>query len=192
MPAGEPLDGKILYARQKALRASGAIAPGPAVVCANLILPENLGGALRVAEAAGCSEVRFVFDRKPKQWARALKVARESHKHVPWLHQSVDDFLAQSASLQPLIAIELTTAARDLFDAPLPRQCAFVVGNERYGVPARVLEACASAVRVPMFGVGGAMNVTHALAIVLWEWRRRHAAPGTRPDQAREEPPPEL
>jgi len=29
-----------------------------------------------------------------------------------------------------------------------------------------------------MFGVNGSMNVTHALAVALFEWRRRHTSPG--------------
>ncbi|WP_373693577.1 hypothetical protein [Limnofasciculus baicalensis] len=38
-----------------------------------------------------------------------------------------------------------------------------------------MLEHCQQAVQIPMYGVNGSMNVTHALAIVLFEWRIQHS-----------------
>lgn len=168
--AGEQLDGKTLYERQKTARDLA----GPTVIAANLEKPENIGSLLRVADAAGCAEVILAQDRRLRHRERIFATAVETQNHVPWRVSLVDEFLAGAAAIGPnLIAIELTTTSRNVFEVALPRACAFVIGNERYGIPDKILAACNSAVHVPMFGVKGSMNVTHALAVVLWEWRRQ-------------------
>ncbi len=168
--AGEQLDGKTLYERQKTARDLA----GPTVIAANLEKPENIGSLLRVADAAGCAEVILAQDRRLRHRERIFATAVETQNHVPWCVSLVDEFLAGAAAIGPnLIAIELTTTSRNVFEVALPRACAFVIGNERYGIPDKILAACNSAVHVPMFGVKGSMNVTHALAVVLWEWRRQ-------------------
>lgn len=74
-----------------------------------------------------------------------------------------------------MIAVELTSRSIDLFKTTLPEECTLVVGNEEHGIPAAVLELCQQAVHIPMFGVNGSINVTHALAIARFEWRRQRA-----------------
>lgn len=168
--AGEQLDGKTLYERQKSARDLTA----PAVIAANLEKPENIGSLLRVADAAGCAEVALVQDRRLRHRERIFAAAVETQNHVRWRILLVDEFLAGAVAISPKrIAIELTTTSRSVFEVALPRECAFVIGNERYGIPDKILAVCDEAVHVPMFGVKGSMNVTHALAVVLWEWRRQ-------------------
>lgn len=168
--AGEQLDGKTLYERQKTARDLTA----PTVIAANLEKPENIGSLLRVADAAGCAGVILAQDRRLRHRERIFGAAVETQNHVRWRVSLVDEVVAGAAAIAPsLIAIELTTTSRNVFEVALPRECAFVIGNERYGIPDPVLKACDFAVHIPMFGVKGSMNVTHALAIALWEWRRQ-------------------
>jgi tRNA G18 (ribose-2'-O)-methylase SpoU len=171
--AGKQLDGQVLYERQKASLAAKAHVPGPTIIAFNLQVNENMGGVLRLADAAGCRQVVFVgspaFDI-----SRIHKAARNSEALVKWTATSHEDFLAHIADYKPLIALEITTASTPIFEAQLPSACAIVIGGERHGVPADVLAACDFAVHIPMFGVNGSMNVTHALAVALFEWRRQH------------------
>lgn len=172
---GEQLDSQILYERQKELRASGTIVPGPAIVAMGLQVPENLGMVLRLADAEGATRVVFVNEDAPAQ-TKIHKTARNADKLVRWEIVDLETFLRERvALLQPLAAVELTTRSTSLFETELPQRCTLVVGSEQYGIPAEILRVCEFAVHIPLFGVNGSINVTHALAVALFEWRRQHA-----------------
>ena len=83
------------------------------------------------------------------------------------------EFLDSHEKYQPLIAIEITSASDNLFETTLPDKCTLVVGNERQGIDEKILNVCHHAIHLPMFGNNGSMNVSHALAITLYEWRRQ-------------------
>ncbi len=180
---GEQLDGKILYERQKQLRASQTPqVPAPSVVAAGLQTPENIGSVLRLADAAGSPRVIFVNDDVPqlRHRMRSKRSARNSDALVEWEFWTPAQFLEQSDTLPLLIALELTTTSISIFETELPNPCALIVGSERHGIPAPILARCQRAVHIPMYGVNGSMNVTHALAIALFEWRRQHDHPRRR------------
>lgn len=170
--AGKQLDSKTLFERQKALREAGDLLPGPVVVALGLTVPENHGMVLRLADAAGASRVIFVNEQAPIR-ARLRKTARNADNLVPWQVVSIASFLQEIETLAPLIAVELTTQSTNLFTTQLPKTCTLVVGSEQYGIADEVLEKCQSAVHIPLYGVNSSMNVTHALAIALFEWRRK-------------------
>ena len=169
---GNQLDGQDLYKRQKALRSSPGYVQGPVVVAAGLEMAENAGAVLRLADAAGCARVIFVHRFAYKQ-KRLRKTARNCMELVDWDVWEIEKFLEEAGTLPPLIALELTTASQNIFTTKLPRKCGIVIGSERNGIPDAILERCLHAIHIPMFGVNGSMNVTHALGIGLFEWRRQ-------------------
>ena len=171
MGAGDQRSGDELYELQKKVRAN-AVA-GPKIVAFGFSKPVNIASLLRVADAAGCQHVLFV-DHAPVISQELKRVARNADRIVPWATCASAELDAHLDPSFPLVALELTTASQSLFDAVLPVACTFVVGSERHGISKDLLARCISAVHVPMFGVNGSMNVTHALAIALYEWRRKY------------------
>ena len=171
---GTQVDGKTLYEHQKVARNAPARVLGPAIVALNLQVPENVGSVLRLADAAACRQVVFVGTNE-LNLQKIHKTARNCESLVSWSALSMNEFMRTLDSLRPLIALEITTGSRDLFSAQLPDACTIVIGSERHGIPDNILQLCDLAVHIPMFGVNGSMNVTHALAIALFEWRRQHA-----------------
>lgn len=170
--AGEQLEGYVLYERQKQLRAR-QIPPAPVIVAVGLSVPENMGAVLRLADAAASARVIFVNDDPP--WlAKVRRTARSTDTHVKWQVLKRGEFSERVETLPMLIALELTTTSTNLFRCNLPNECAFVIGNEQRGIPNEILALCEFALHIPMFGVNGSMNVTHALGIALYEWRRQH------------------
>lgn len=171
---GHQLEGRTLYERQKNLRASQTFAPAPAIIAAGLQLPVNMGSLLRLADAVGTSQVIFAGTKSsPAMLIGLRRTASNCDTLVDWKFCPLDEFIQHAESFQPLIAIELTSESHSLFEVELPNQCAFVIGSERYGIPDALLAHCQQAVHIPMYGVNGSMNVTHALAIALFEWRRQ-------------------
>ena len=173
-PVGEQLDGDELYERQKILRTSQKILPAPTIVAVRLKISENIGALLRLADAVGSPRVIFLNDLtyNVRQVHRA---ARNAESFVKWDVMDLEEFLKDADSFHPLIALELTTASTDIFRTHLPKHCTFIVGSERHGIPPELLAHCQQAVHIPMYGVNGSMNVTHALAVGLFEWRRQHS-----------------
>lgn len=173
---GEPLDSQLLYERQKTLRVSQTELPGPAIIAAGLQVPENIGSVLRLADAAGSRTVVFINSDGPSfSQARIRRTARNCDVLVKWEFWPPEKFLEQAGSFQPLIALELTTSSASIFTKALPNPCTLMIGSERHGIPSPLLSKCRQAVHIPMYGVNGSMNVTHALAIALFEWRRQHS-----------------
>lgn len=172
--SGVQLDGQLLYERQKEAHAyQQGFLPAPAIVAAPLHIPENIGSVLRLADAAGSRQVIFLGNT-PIDTTRIQKTARNCDSFVSWELVSMEQFLCECETLRPLIAIEITSTSQDIFTTTLPHACTFVIGNERHGVPEALLAMCDYAIHIPMYGINGSMNVTHALGIVLFEWRRQH------------------
>lgn len=149
--------------------------PGPLIIAAGLQILENIGSVLRIADAAGSPRVLFVNADTPQERKRIQRTARNCDALIEWEFWTPAQFLEQCAKLPPLIALELTDASTNIFETALPDPCALIIGSERRGIPAPLLAQCQRAIHIPMYGVNGSMNVTHALAIALFEWRRQHA-----------------
>jgi len=168
---GRQLEGKALYERQKIVRSSPNYLFGPTIVAENLRIPENMGSVLRLADAAGCRETIFLTDGHLRDLSRVQKMARNCHALVDWKTETFANFLNEDIeNSAPLVAIELTTCSKNLFNVRLPRECTFVVGNERFGISPELLKKCSYAVHIPMYGVNGSMNVSHAFLSIEQTW----------------------
>jgi TrmH family RNA methyltransferase len=170
--AGRQTDSQLLFERQH--RSQSDIA-APAIIADGIHAPENMGAVLRLAEAAGSPSVLFVeqekFDACSPQKIR--KAARGAEKTVAWNSCSRDEFFDQPQQPETRISVELTDTSVSVFTTALPAHCVFVIGNERQGISPAMLASCQQSVHIPMYGTNGSMNVTHALAIVLFEWHRQ-------------------
>ena len=176
---GHQLDGQQLYEMQKQIRMRPDYLAAPTIVATSLKMSVNQGSVLRIADSAGCKQVIFLSNNadQDRQLSKLHRTARNSESLLDWRVSSYEEFLADDVPrLAPLIAIELTSNSVSLFDTQLPEDCAFVIGNERHGIPTSVLQQCRQAIHVPMYGINGSMNVTHALAVVIFEWRRQHSS----------------
>ncbi|MCK5169872.1 MAG: 23S rRNA (guanosine(2251)-2'-O)-methyltransferase RlmB, partial [Bacteroidales bacterium] len=55
----------------------------------------------------------------------------------------------------------------------LPNKAALIVGNEITGIDSKLLDKCHKIVHIPLLGNNTSMNVSHALAVALFEWQRQ-------------------
>ena len=83
----------------------------------------------------------------------------------------------------PIVAIETATGAVDITGFDFPRECTIMVGSEGSGIDPKVLRAMAPGydrlVYIPMHGPHHSLNVSQAVAIALYEYRRQHPAHAT-------------
>jgi tRNA G18 (ribose-2'-O)-methylase SpoU len=146
---------------------------GPVVVAAGVADPFNIGSIFRICEAVKCKEIIFV-DSTDIGIQKVKRASRHTSGMVPYQCIALEDFASVVQRLPTLVAVEITSKSTDVYTTPLPQDVALVVGGERYGIPEDILQRCAYAVHVPMFGVNSSMNVATSLGIVLYEWHRRY------------------
>lgn len=173
---GRQLSGQELYLRQKEISSDLENSPAPVILADGLHIPENIGSVLRLADAVGSKRVILINPPANRNIKRVRRTARNCNAFVDWEFSSYECFLDfHLPNLPPLIAVEITSQSKNIFEVSLPTSCTFVIGNERYGISSKLLKFCVHAVHIPMYGTNGSMNVIHALAVALYEWRRQHS-----------------
>ena len=125
--------------------------------------PMNVGNLFRTAHAFGASFVYTVNAHYTISQARSDTSL--APKHLPYY--SFDDVesmaLPQDCSI---VGIEIVDGARELPSFRHPQCAAYVLGPERGGLSAAMLELCAHVVRIP---TAFSLNVATAGAIVMYD-----------------------
>jgi len=140
----------------------------PVIILDNLITPENIGACLRLAGNMGSSKV-IIAGGQQQLTEKTKKVARNSLNYL-----SID-FLTDAEILEKypnIIAIETSDKAENIYDFSWSKQCALVVGNEKFGIREEFLEKIKQQLYIPIPGEVQSLNVSHALGIALFEWYR--------------------
>lgn len=145
----------------------------PIVAAWQIINPENIGNLIRLADNVGANQVMVVGEDFHLRKSGISKTAGLSFKNVSLSFVTPDDFFGNLHSDYQLVAIETSEDSVNLFKTRLPEKIIFLVGNERNGLPAAILEKCDQKVHIPMTGKCKSMNVSHALAVALFEWQRQ-------------------
>jgi len=149
----------------------------PVVAAWQIINPENIGSLVRLADNVGAEEVLIVGDDFRLRQSSINKTGGLSMKNIKLSFISEEMFFPGIASDYQLVAVETSPKSENLFTVKLPEKVVFLVGNERNGLPTELLEKCQMTVHIPMTGKCKSMNVSHALAVVLFEWQRQMLFP---------------
>lgn len=148
--------------------------PNPPIVAAwQIINPENIGNLIRLADNIGANQVFILGDDFQYRMSSIKKTAGLSYNHVSLSFMTSDDFLALLSPDSQIVAIETSEDSSNIFEVKLPENIVFLLGNERNGLPDQILEKCNQKVHIPMTGKCKSMNVSHALAVALFEWQRQ-------------------
>lgn len=174
---GRPGDANALWRFEKQRRRNALAKPGPHTVV--LVLDAlradfNVPKIFRSAEALGAHAIHLVnigpFDPAP---------AKGAFKHVPAHFHACFADCRQVLVEQDFTLIALEPHAPALLtDTPLPRRCAFVLGNEAAGLSDAVRQdQTVRSVRLPQWGRTESMNVAVAASLALYEYTRQYGRP---------------
>lgn len=125
--------------------------------------PGNLGTLIRCADAFGASVALSAGCADP-MGPKALRASAGAIFRVP---------LARFDQVGGRRIALVARGGRPLRDVELGERTVFVLGAERAGLPADVLEACDERVTIPVDDEAESLNVAVAGAIALYEWSRR-------------------
>ncbi len=137
--------------------------------------PGNIGMAIRTAEVSGAEGI--IIDAELDRDARkaALRFSVRADWYMPVLWERADSVLDRVAkSERRIIGIE-DVGSRAPWEVDLTGSVLFVVGGERHGVPAAVLERCNDVVRIPTAGFIPSYNLQAAVAAIATERLRQSA-----------------
>jgi tRNA G18 (ribose-2'-O)-methylase SpoU len=141
------------------------------IVCAPLRSNVNLSMIARTAGCCGVPKIiaagRGTVDaRIARDAASAVEIEVRSS-----LPPVVERLRKQGYSL---VGLEQTTASVDIHHFHFPRRTALVVGNERAGIPDRVVEMLDACVEIPVWGLPHSYNVATATSMALYEYCRQY------------------
>jgi 23S rRNA (guanosine2251-2'-O)-methyltransferase len=140
--------------------------------------PHNLGAIIRTAHAAGASGVLVPERRAVGLTETVAKAAAGALEHLP---------VARVGNLKPVLELlkqrgfwiyGLDERGRQSYDqVDFASPTVFVLGGEGKGLHQQVGKHCDFLIRIPLSGHISSLNVSVAAGIVLFEWKRRQAAP---------------
>ena len=169
MTLNTQLNGDELYKRQIDKRKLNA----PVIICDGLKTPDNLGSILRVADAAGSNEIILLDSQIDIKSRKITKLSRSTDKFIKLKTMSFKEFESYRDCFKKIIALEITTTSSNLFDTNISSCDAVIIGHESVGISEKLLALCDNTLHLPMFGLNGSMNISHALIVFLYEWRRQ-------------------
>ena len=164
------LDGNELYNRQINNRDFNA----PYIICDGLKSPDNLGAILRVADSVGSKKIILLDSKMDLNNKKITKLARSADKFIKLEKMSLGDFKVYRKRFKKLFALEITNSSSNVFDSDISPCDAILIGHESVGIREEVLTLCDNTLHLPMYGFNGSMNISHALIVFLYEWRRQN------------------
>ncbi|NLA50860.1 MAG: RNA methyltransferase [Alcaligenaceae bacterium] len=142
------------------------------VVLDRLQDPGNLGTIIRTTAAAGIEHL-VLSKASVNPWSsKVLRSAQGAHFELNIYTDC--DLIALIKRLQvPVYATALNERADSLYSSPLPRDCAWLLGNEGQGVSAELLAQATKHIFIPQSDKVESLNVAVACGVVLFEHRRQ-------------------
>ncbi|XP_032167718.1 probable methyltransferase TARBP1 isoform X5 [Mustela erminea] len=147
------------------------------IVVASLIdKPTNLGGLCRTCEVFGASalvlgSLQCVGDKQ----FQGLSVSAE--QWLPLVEvkpPQLIDFLQQKKTEgYTVIGVEQTAKSVDLTQYSFPERSLLLLGNEREGIPANLIQQLDVCVEIPQQGIIRSLNVHVSGALLIWEYTRQ-------------------
>uniref|UniRef100_G1L9G6 tRNA (guanosine(18)-2'-O)-methyltransferase TARBP1 n=1 Tax=Ailuropoda melanoleuca TaxID=9646 RepID=G1L9G6_AILME len=147
------------------------------IVVASLIdKPTNVGGLCRTCEVFGASalvvgSLQCVTDKQfqglsvsAEQWLPLVEVKPP---------QLIDFLQQKKAEGYTVIGVEQTAKSVDLSQYSFPERSLLLLGNEREGIPANLIQQLDVCVEIPQQGIIRSLNVHVSGALLIWEYTRQ-------------------
>ncbi|XP_042636578.1 probable methyltransferase TARBP1 [Orycteropus afer afer] len=150
---------------------------GRLIVVGSLIdKPTNLGGLCRTCEIFGASvlvvgNLHYISDKQfqhlsvsAEQWLPLVEV--KPPQLINYLQQ-------KKAEGYTIIGVEQTARSLDLTQYCFPEKSLLLLGNEREGIPANLIQQLDVCVEIPQQGIIRSLNVHVSGALLIWEYTRQ-------------------
>ena len=133
-------------------------------------IPGNAGTMLRMADGAGAAAVVFCNRKVRMTHPKLIKSSQGAVLTVPVFEfESVADCRAWLKKFGFTIYLADTRADKYYYDEPFGKNCALVLGSERYGIAREWYDSQYSMIAIPMQGSCDSLNVGVAATVLTYE-----------------------
>lgn len=148
------------------------------VILDNIRSAHNVGSIFRTADGAGVSKIFLVgvtpcpVDRFGRTQSEIAKTSLGAAEIVPWQHVSDEEAILLLGRLRregvKVVAVEQAPHSVSLDEFSVPKNVAYIFGNEVDGVSSGLLQESQQVLEIPMAGEKESLNVSVAAGIVLF------------------------
>jgi tRNA (guanosine-2'-O-)-methyltransferase len=126
-----------------------------------------------LAEALGAKSLWLIGYTATPENPKVSKSAMGCEKQVPWKTLAE---LSELKKINPVrvIGLEINENSKSIYEDFVNGPTILVVGNERFGLGPKTLACCDEVRHIPMSGFKNSLNVSQALSIAAFEWKRQH------------------
>ena len=133
-------------------------------------IPGNAGTMLRMADGAGADAVFFCNRKVRMTHPKLIKSSQGAVLTVPVFEfESVADCRAWLKKFGFTVYLADTRADKYYYDEPFDKNCALVLGSERYGIAREWYDSQYSMIAIPMQGSCDSLNVGVAATVLTYE-----------------------
>jgi len=135
----------------------------------------NVGAIFRTADCVGAEKIYLCGYTPTPENETLKKTAMNTTDSMPWTQKNklIDAITELKAQGYQVVALETAEHASSLHDYLFKKKTAIVVGNERFGLDRETLAQVDAVVSIPLYGFKNSLNVSNAMAITAFEWRRQ-------------------
>ncbi|OFX88261.1 MAG: hypothetical protein A2W99_09985 [Bacteroidetes bacterium GWF2_33_16] len=145
----------------------------PIIIAYQIKTPENIGNIIRLADNTGCKKVIIVTTEKDIRRSKVRKTAGLSFDSMNWEICEISEIFNKIPLDYKVVSLETSSDSENIFAVMLPEKMAIIVGNEIVGIDNQTLNKSDLIIHIPLHGHNTSMNVSHALAVALFEWYRQ-------------------
>lgn len=144
-------------------------------ICDNIRSAHNVGAIIRTAECFGLESLYLCGYTSTPDNAKTKKTAMGCDEFINWeWHPHIADLISELKGQGfRIYALETAQKSSNLFETKLQTPCAFILGNERFGIDDKTLELSDEVLRIPLVGVKNSLNIAAAFSIAAAECMRQ-------------------
>ncbi len=132
--------------------------------------PGNLGTLLRTADAAGFDGVLLVKGTADPYSPKVLRATQGSLFRLRFgFTEGAEETLRVLKEARKTVLVSVLNDARPVYEVPMKRDFALVIGNEGGGVSEELIRGADERVTIPMEGETESLNASIAGAVLLFE-----------------------
>jgi tRNA (guanosine-2'-O-)-methyltransferase len=146
-----------------------------ALILDSVAQPFNVGSVVRTAAAFGAEKLWLCGNTPDLSLPAVGKTALGTDRFLEAIREPSPAAAAKAAASDGfrVVAVELASGARPLFEAPLDGDVCLVIGNEDHGCSPATLAAVHAVAYIPQPSRVGSLNAAVAAGIAASEVRRR-------------------
>lgn len=130
----------------------------------------NVGSIFRTCDAAGIDELILTGITPYPPHNKIPKTALGAIESVKWQYiPEISTALKYAKKDSTLIAVELTSNAKNYFEYDFTKPITLIFGNEISGIRESTMKECEITLKIPMFGSKESLNIANSHSIITYE-----------------------